>query len=1295
MAKISVRCPNCQTRYRFDETFEGRKGRCRKCGGVFVATRRTGDASTVSPKPSPSGPALKAPEREWGEDGVPKVWQPGDVILDLYEITSVLGEGGMGTVFKARHTGWNIDLAVKSPKAEIFTKKGGIEDFVREAETWIDLGLHPHTVSCFYVRTLGGIPRVFAEYVEGGSLKEWIDDRRLYEGGPDKALERILDIAIQFAWGLHHAHEKGLIHQDVKPANVMMTPDGTAKVTDFGLAKAKATAGEVSNQDRQQSILVSAGGMTPAYCSPEQANKQPLSRKTDIWSWAVSALEVLCGEVTWPSGSVAAEALRAYLEMDNASDARLPTLPPTVAELLLGCLQHEPNDRPQDMAAVADVLRTVYPEVVGTEYPRELPSATEALATSLNNRAVSLLDLGKTVEAERAWEQALAADVHHPESTYNLGLVHWRTGRIGDQELIQRLSEVRASHPDQWIDEYLLARVHLERGDSESALALLQSIEDPGPRQAELSAALDLASRHSETGARWRRKLKGHSAEVSSIHLSGDSRHLLSGSLDTTLKVWGLSSGRCLRTFEEERSIYVLSVSLSADGRYALSGGRNWTLTLWGVSSGRCQRTSERHGGEVYSVCLSADGRHALSGSKDTTLKLWELWDPFSGQFNGRCLRTLEGHGGEVRSVCLSGDDRYALSGSSDTTLKLWELWDPISDQCSGRCLHTFEGHRREVHSVCLSGDGCHALSGSCDKTLKLWELASGRCLRTFEGHRDEVHSVSLSADGRYALSGSRDETLKLWELGTGRCLRTFEGHSGSVHAVCLSGDSRYAFSGSADTTVKLWQTPVAARGLTAPLELSVVEGAAQMLTASRKYQQHLQGADQAIAGEDFGGCAEHLRRARAQSGCSRHPDAIARWGKLYRCLPRRDFAAAWEVATLKEHSAGVTAVCLSDDACYALSGSRDDTLRLWELAKDRCLRTFKAHERSSEGVTSVSLSSDACYALSASDDHTLRLWDVSSGRCLRSILALPDDLTGVSLSGDGRYSLSGNRDVFDQSGTLRLYEASTGRCLRTLKGHPGGVNSVCLSGDGRYALSGGEDQRLRLWELSSGRCLRTLQGHSHRVSSVCLSGDGRHALSGSGDGTLRLWELASGNCLKDSKGHSDWVTSVCLSADGRYALSGSEDNTLKLWELASGDCLRTFEGHSAPVTSVCLSRDGRYALSASEDRTLKLWFLDWELDERELADWDEGARPYLEVFLTQQTPYGTKLPQGRDPTEDELQSVLTRRGKPLFTGEDFQRLLDTLGCAGYGWLRPEGVRRKLEEMAAEWKGPPPLPGAE
>src|ERR1700751_3612158 len=101
-------------------------------------------------------------------ESVPSVWKVGDVILDRYEVKQVFTGGGMGLVYRVRHLDWNIDLAVKSPRPEFFQSRQQIENFEREAETWVNLGLHPHTVSCYYVRRLGAIPRVFIEFLEGG-----------------------------------------------------------------------------------------------------------------------------------------------------------------------------------------------------------------------------------------------------------------------------------------------------------------------------------------------------------------------------------------------------------------------------------------------------------------------------------------------------------------------------------------------------------------------------------------------------------------------------------------------------------------------------------------------------------------------------------------------------------------------------------------------------------------------------------------------------------------------------------------------------------------------------------------------------------------------------------------------------------------------------------------------------------------------------------------------------------------------------------------------------------------------
>jgi WD40 repeat protein/serine/threonine protein kinase len=1144
-------------------------------------------------------------------------WNVGDVILDLYQVTDSLGEGGFGKVYKVRHLGWNIDLAVKIPKPAIVAAAGGVESFQREAETWVNLGLHPHTVSCYYVRRIDGNPVVFAEYVAGGSLADWISDGRLYAGGERASLKRILDIAIQFAWGLHYAHEKGLIHQDVKPANVMMTPDGVVKVTDFGLAKGKIVAAmqeppnlvidpllnspvfkEVSEEWR--TLVATLRGMTPAYCSLEQASGEILTRRCDMWSWGLSVLEMFSGERTWRYGGAATELLAEYL-CSQSQNPHLPQMPKSVVALLQRCFRKNPHERHRNMLVLAKELQGSYEQLTREPYPRKQPRAGEDIADSLNNRAVSLVDLGKPEEALHLWEKALQMQPQHLESTYNRGLILWRMGRIKDDTPVKEVERVRQSHAGNWMACYFLSLLHLERDDCEAAIKTLEAIpgeeaqalyegEDAtlalkgdSPNATPVRAALKLARERLPNSKRLLRTFKGHTHSVRSVCLSGDARLALSGSWDKTLKLWEVSAGRLLRTFEGHADC-VRSVCLSPDGCLALSGSSDKTLKLWEVSAGRLLRTFNGHTHSVRSVCLSADARLALSGSEDKTLKLWEVSE-------GRLLRTFEGHADCVRSVCLSGDGSLALSGSSDKTLKLWEV-------STGRLLRTFNGHTHSVRSVCLNADARLALSGSEDDTLKLWEVSTGRLLRTFEGHASVVTSVSLNRDGTIALSGSWDNTFKLWDVTEGRLLRTFEGHTEWVRSVCLSPDGRFALSGSDDSTLKLWQIgPIAV--CAAPLVVSRVLATETILELCQTYEREMALAQAAAGQGDWAAAAAHLRTARAQPGYSRRSEAVKAWASLYVHLPRKAFMGGWESAALAGHTDEVYSGCLSSDGSIVLSGSRDSTLKLWDLASGRLLRTFEEH---AEPVYSVCLSQDARLALSGSRDKSLKLWDVVAGRCLRTFKGHTGYVSSVCLSGDGRLALSGSGDA-----TLKLWDAATGSLLRTFEGHADSVFSVCLSGDGTLALSGSRDKTLKLWDVTAGLCLRTFEGHTGWVLSVCLSGDGTVAVSGSVDNTLKLWDVAGGRCLRTFERDAGVVNSVCLSGDGSIALSGSDDRTVQLWDVATGRLLRTFEGHADSVNSVILSGDGRFALSGSADNTLKLWVLDWDLEHRHPADWDQG----------------------------------------------------------------------------------------
>jgi len=238
------------------------------------------------------------------------------------------------------------------------------------------------------------------------------------------------------------------------------------------------------------------------------------------------------------------------------------------------------------------------------------------------------------------------------------------------------------------------------------------------------------------------------------------------------------------------------------------------------------------------------------------------------------------------------------------------------------------------------------------------------------------------------------------------------------------------------------------------------------------------------------------------------------------------------------------------------------------------------------------------------------------------------------------------------------------------------GLESVALTPDGRLALTGGEN--VKLWQIDGGHCLRTLEGDRRilrqdddSTKTVAFVLDGRVALTTGGPaGTGRLWELPSGRRLRTLEGNTT-TWSVATTPDGRLAITGSQDGTIRLWEPASGRCLRTLAG-SAAVGSVALTPDGRFALTGGE-AGMRLWELDWDYEFPKTADWDKGAGALLDAFLRAQVPYADPL------TEDGP----LRRGVPAWDETDFDSLLHRLEDAGYGWLRPEGVRRKLKRMAA------------
>ena len=298
--------------------------------------------------------------------------------------------------------------------------------------------------------------------------------------------------------------------------------------------------------------------------------------------------------------------------------------------------------------------------------------------------------------------------------------------------------------------------------------------------------------------------------------------------------------------------------------------------------------------------------------------------------------------------------------------------------------------------------------------------------------------------------------------------------------------------------------------------------------------------------------------------------------------------AKVWEVASGREllklegHTAPIWCVAISPDGQRIVTGSWDQTARVWEAVTSRPLLTLKGH---SGPIRSVAFSPDGQRIVTGSWDQTAKVWEAASGRVLLTIEGNNGNVGCVAFSPDGQRVVTGLGD-----NTAKVWEAVSGRELFTLKGHGHQVRSVAFSPDGLRIVTGSDDQTAKVWEAASGRLMLTLKGHGAEIYCVAFSPDGQRIATGSWDQTAKVWEAASGRELLTFKGHSAAIWSVAFSPDSKRIVTGSWDQSAKVWEVVSGGDLLPLSGHTDRIRSVAFSPDGQRIVTGSEDHTAKVW---------------------------------------------------------------------------------------------------------
>jgi len=303
--------------------------------------------------------------------------------------------------------------------------------------------------------------------------------------------------------------------------------------------------------------------------------------------------------------------------------------------------------------------------------------------------------------------------------------------------------------------------------------------------------------------------LSGHRADVWSVAISPDGTWLASGSVDSTVKVWNIATGKLIRNLKQPTGVTYVTISI--DGNYIASAGYDGVIRLWKMPEGDLVKELKGSSETVWSVDFSKDGKTIASGGEDAAIRIWDIE-------SGRIIKTLKGHTRNIWDVKFSPDGGTLASGSFDKTVKIW-------DANSGALIKTLTGHSEAVVSLGFSNNGKILATTGDDKAIRLWNTADWQLMRTLTVP-EHVQAVDFSTDDKQMITSGRDKpaigeflqnffgdaqrnkgvSMRLWNVQTGELLQTFSEHSNDVNDVRFSPDDQWIASGSSDKTVRLWR---------------------------------------------------------------------------------------------------------------------------------------------------------------------------------------------------------------------------------------------------------------------------------------------------------------------------------------------------------------------------------------------------------------------------------------------------------------------------------------------------------
>lgn len=1097
-----------------------------------------------------------------------------------YQLRELIGRGGFGVVYTAREEYVEREVAIKIILPEYASKPDFIRRFETEAQLVARLE-HPHIVPLYnYWRDQDGAYLVMRLLTGGG-----LDDKVLRGGLPAEYVARVLD---QIGGALSAAHRRGVIHQDLKPGNILLDTDDNFYLSDFGIAKevSKDRVGEVDNAPRHGTLR---------YAAPEVLAFDPVSFQADIYSLGIMTFELLAGVPPF-QGKTLDELVMQHLNENVPPLQKFrPDLPREINQVIATATAKNPKVRYLDALKMAEEFRTAIQSGYATK-TNPIPSPTGRAEAIQPRKSVNTINPYKGL---RAFSESDAQDFFGREAFV--------------ERLIRRLNDRGAAA------SFLAVAGASGTGKSSVIKAgLLPALAKgalPGSDNWFISSMIPGATPLNNLEQALRGKALNARADLGEMLRNPDGYGLFRALEEQVLPDDGGQTQFVLYidqfeelftlTRDEAQRAFLLDMLYKT---ITSSGNRLWCIISLRADFIDRPLNYEGFGEllrdrlELIMPMTSAELVQAITRPAERADLVVEP------ELIPLILEDVSKHTGALPLMQYALSELFANRKGDALSVEVYQKLGRVSGALSRRADELYalssKANQEVIRQIFIR---LVTISENAEPTRRRARL---RELGAAVGDQARIEQV-LNSFGKYRLftfdydSVTNEPTI---EIAHEALIREW----GLARAWVEENRALLEAHRSLITEAREWDRNARDESFLAKgARLTLFEelSASPILTLEPVEQEFL-AASLALRAREEQERQQRLRRVQIAAGVFAALALVAAGVALFAFTQFSRANAETERANeqaqvARSRQLAITALTNTDQPDVAL---------LLSLESLRAADTFEARSSllsglqtrpqllsllhtPSDSVRALAFSSDGLRLVAASLDNTLSLWDMSTNTLIARLEGHNGRVTSVAFSPDGALIASGSADE-----TVRLWDGATGGEIAVLQAHTDGINAVAFSSDGAILASGGDDNVIILWDTTSREPITQLVGHNSSITALVFrpqsetltlaSGD----LGGEGGASIRLWRLDAvlqGGQPESAEltGHTGAITALAFSPNGRLLASASGDNTVRVWSPDAGSAIgQPRTGHTSGVRALAFAPRDPLLASGDGDGVILVW---------------------------------------------------------------------------------------------------------